>query len=462
MLQLLDGDGDGYAVRVQAADLSIGGGFFEPATVCYRQSYTTQCFGGDGSSMDDLALTMSGQSYLKRIEMGYFNACGVKDWNTSELVCWGDETHPVYTDNPQTNDVVEFDLSKINACQISTNGKIECWGADDSAGMISGIPSAGPYSGLSLGAYHGCALDTSSAPVCWGSDVDGQVSLAPSTQGFTKLAGGRYHHCGLLDTGAIECWGAAVQYSDLVTQTPTGTDFVDIAAGTSGTCALNSAGELTCWGFTASLTNDVPGGEGYSTVVVHDDGACVLDESRNVVCWGSDQGANIAVLDATPILSDCGYIRSPKLVVPGDCDDTDSSIAPISTYYRDNDQDGSGRTATFQSVAVGLSNACGVVDSGQIECWGSDSQSVLSEKPGGSSWVEVAAVSGGYCAMHSNGAAFCWGANWTNGGWAQPSVTTASGMWSDEGLVCFIDVDGGIECLGYDSYGRGLGASDGP
>ncbi|HEX7918339.1 MAG TPA: hypothetical protein VF454_03000, partial [Gemmatimonadales bacterium] len=69
------------------------------------------------------------------------------------------------------------------------------------------------------GSDHACALLTSGAAYCWGSNSAGQLGRAGASSAtpvavaggfvFSTLSAGAEHTCGLeLGTGAVGCWGA--------------------------------------------------------------------------------------------------------------------------------------------------------------------------------------------------------------------------------------------------------------
>ncbi len=65
------------------------------------------------------------------------------------------------------------------SCALDTSGAISCWGSNEH-GLIDNTPS-GTFASVTAGAWHNCALDTAGAISCWGYDEQGQVSDAPAS-----------------------------------------------------------------------------------------------------------------------------------------------------------------------------------------------------------------------------------------------------------------------------------------
>ena len=89
-----------------------------------------------------------------------------------------------------------------HACALSTTGAISCWGSNG-AGQLN-VPS-GSYQQVSAGEFHTCAVTTAGAVSCWGSSAYGRTN-APSGS-YQQVSAGRFHSCGLTAAGAATCWG---------------------------------------------------------------------------------------------------------------------------------------------------------------------------------------------------------------------------------------------------------------
>ena len=163
--------------------------------------------------------------------------------STGAVKCWG------YNGNGQVGDATSgtnrtspVDVSGLSSgvtaisagyqhtCALLSTGAVKCWGNNGSGRLgdnsqtnrltpvaVSGLSSG--VSAISAGVYHTCALLSTGAVKCWGSNSYGQVGdnsqtnrLTPVdvsglSSGVTAISGGYWHTCAVLSTGAIKCWG---------------------------------------------------------------------------------------------------------------------------------------------------------------------------------------------------------------------------------------------------------------
>ena len=130
---------------------------------------------------------------------------------------------------------------------------------------------------VAAGVEHTCALLSSGAMKCWGSNNYGQLGLGntddvniptdlPVFEGgarATAISAGADHTCALFDNGAVKCWGLNY-YGQLGLRNTTnankpmllpvpvdGARATAISAGARHTCALFENGAVKCWGYNA-------------------------------------------------------------------------------------------------------------------------------------------------------------------------------------------------------------------
>lgn len=169
-------------------------------------------------------------------------------------------------------------LGRMHSCAIYNNSRtLACWGLNDNgqlghAGANSPIPLdvALPKAPLevALGNRHTCVRIANGQTLCFGRNVNGQVTGTDPTSATQRivdlgtnrtsvsLALGDDHSCAVLDDGTVRCWGAggfgqlgnganADSNQPVVVQGVS--DAVAISAKEAHTCALAKSGTY-CWG----------------------------------------------------------------------------------------------------------------------------------------------------------------------------------------------------------------------
>lgn len=271
-----------------------------------------------------------------------------------------------------------------HACAVTTSGAVQCWGSNaygqlgDNSFVIRSAPVAvsGLASGVaSVGAgwIHSCALTSAGGVRCWGANFDGQlgngstttsavpVNTTGLTAGVAVLSVGQGHNCAVTTAGALKCWGA------------------------------NSYGQLGDGTTTARSTPiDVTGlGSGVASVATGNGHTCAQMTSGGVKCWGAN--ANGQLGDGT----------------------TTSRLTPV---------DVSGLPSGISAIVAGYLSTCAITSSGTMKCWGynafgqlGDGTSTQRTTPvdvvGVSGVAEIAAGWYHTCARRTDGALVCWGAN---------------------------------------------------
>jgi alpha-tubulin suppressor-like RCC1 family protein len=248
----------------------------------------------------------------------------------------------------------------------------------------SGTPVA--FVSISSGADHVCAIDTSAAIWCWGSNTAGRAGIEMSLCGgpmgvgpcsfwvpqmitaskppfnltFSQVSAGTESTCGITTTGALHCWGHILRGSQapvasfdapaLVTQVA---GAVSVSVGASASCAVAASGQLFCWGDNSSgrlgtglsggnSVTPVPvaGSQGYASVSVASQSACARTTGGGVRCWGSNSNGQLGL----------GLPAATQMVAtPTDVLGLQSSL-----------------------LVSGAQHVCSLDPQGVAACWGSD------------------------------------------------------------------------------------------
>ncbi len=204
--------------------------------------------------------------------------------------------------------VEQLSVGGAHSCALLTDGKVKCWGANDTGELGLGdknsrgdnpgemgdnlgfvdLGSARSSLGLALGHQHSCALLDDGTIRCWGANLFGSLGIgtkevigdepnelgnslrpveldAGGTKVMSVHAGG-FVGCSILAGGHLKCWGSnrhgTLGVGDTHNRGERNKEMgaalpfvrlgefpvVDVAVGHSHLCALSSVGKVKCWG----------------------------------------------------------------------------------------------------------------------------------------------------------------------------------------------------------------------
>lgn len=276
---------------------------------------------GDGTTTSSVAhpvavrtagTPMAGRS-ITQIVAGYTQTCAIAG---GSVFCWGegssgqlgngteaDSLVPVAVTTAGTplagRTVKQVSVGTSNACAVTTDGAIACWGSNtfgqigDGTQTRRSVPTSPTIAGTPLqgttvtqvvsGSGRTCAVTGSGNAACWGNNANGtfgngtttdsKVAVAVTKAG-TPLAGktivgidtnslSAAHTCAVTSDGNAACWGSgsngrlgngsttASTLPVAVTKTGTalaGKTITQVDTGGLATCATTTDGSLACWG----------------------------------------------------------------------------------------------------------------------------------------------------------------------------------------------------------------------
>lgn len=244
-------------------------------------------------------LQVAGTSWAS-VSVGRRYACGRQ--TTGTVWCWGFNSDgqlgrivgaDPLADNPVPGQVgsattwTSVSAGTDQACAVQSGGTLWCWGGNSSGQLgnsvnLDGMPTPTPtqvgsvatWSSVSAGEYHTCALQSSGAAFCFGSNAFGELgkaananqNSAPSSAGtgWTSISAGGDHTCGTkigapLVIDGVYCFGRN-QYAQLgkaanatanataarVSSSTSAWTITD--SGGASTCARTTANKVFCWG----------------------------------------------------------------------------------------------------------------------------------------------------------------------------------------------------------------------
>ena len=348
--------------------------------------------------------------------------------------------------------ITAITAGSYHACAITSGGGLMCWGANYSGQLgdgsttdrLAAVPVVGLASGvaaLAAGEGHTCAVMSTGAVKCWGSNEAGQLGDGSMTQSLTPVdvvglptgvraiaAGWGGHTCAITAEGGVKCWGnnGAGQLGDgtmTSSLTPSSVGLLQwyraIVAGGFQTCALTSAGGVKCWGTVVTYRQRLPVPDtvpvdvvglfsGVTSIAAGDGYTCAITASGRVLRWARTRAAcsgktprRTASSRSRSRTSSTGSARSPPgsptsaapraaagsmlgLEHVGQLGDgtTVDSPSPVAV---------SGLTSGVTAIAVnGFSNyACAISRGGRVKCWGSNKGGQLGNGTTTSSSVPV-------------------------------------------------------------------------
>ncbi len=423
---------------------------------CWGSNANGELGNGTMSSAVITPVLASGLTDAVEVVAGGTHTCARRAGGT--VMCWGNNAAGQLGDTTTTRrltpvtvravsgagdltTVVQIAAGVSTTCARLLSGEVVCWG-EGSAGQLGngassdssrpvvvlGVSTATLTSAtdIAVGGSHACAVrSVSPYAVCWGSDAEGQlgsgggsastnrpVAVSGATSAYRQVVAGNVHSCARTSGGSALCWGddffgqLGNDTARVDSQSPVAiagvTNVSALGSGNNHTCAVTSDRTMFCWGINlwgnigtggTSTEEPVPVQTRFSDWATTSFGGglghtCARRLTGQVSCWGENGSGML------------GTGTTSDLLVPG-----------LPVLY----------LGGFSHVGGGNAHTCARRDSGEISCWGSDSQGGLGngsystatlQEPQGINYGVGAEVEAGVsfaCARSVSGSVSCWG-----------------------------------------------------
>jgi len=298
---------------------------------------------------------------------------------------------------------------------------------------------------IDAGARHTCALAADGVAYCWGYDGDwalGPSRFVPRSRPtavntglrFVDIAAGSQHTCGLTAQGTLHCWGISSWGGGYVLPTEIAgpTAHLDVTSTFGHVCSRTQDAHVACFGLAwagqlgpsvapteivSSTAVVVPGLTEVEHVTTGKSHTCAIAAEGAVWCWGSGDAGQLGIGEGAGTCQ-----------LGPDGEDAPCALEPFRIAGAE----------SYIDIAAGLFHTCGLLSSGEAECWGDDAADQLGVDEGATSectWVVeglgilrdcelvprpasgstiFASLDAGSlhtCGTTSDGDAFCWGSN---------------------------------------------------
>jgi hypothetical protein len=273
-------------------------------------------------------------------------------------------------------------------CALLSDGKVKCWGANDSGQLGDGtvLSRSTPtfVSGLdrvvAIAAHDSkstCALRDDGSVVCWGDNGAGQLgdgtktsrstpTAAKSLSGVVAISVDLTQACAIVKDGGIQCWGDGWVVPNLLATPVIGLP----AAGAIGLgCAVTTEGVVWRWGevVNGGVPLEFSPVRNVLLVTGSVSVACALRRDGRVICWAQET-ANLVEQSFRDVVSLSSTFEFSYVVLRDGAVHMWRGLSADVPQYQY-------MTEPVDAVAVaggggGSSSACAVIREGTVRCWG--------------------------------------------------------------------------------------------
>ena len=394
---------------------------------------TVQCIGrnrdgalghGMTGGSSDMLVAVTGPTNVQQLTTGLDHACVFTD--AAEIWCWGDNSEGQLGDGsmvdrtsatllPGIRQMATVGTFENMACGSRNDGIAFCWGGDtqgargDGPGTTSTPPptevlNIDDASSVAVGRFFACVRHADTTVSCWGLNNHSQLGISmtgnqdtpvqiPGLSNVREVVAGYEHACALMMDGTVKCWGRSSRglgdgmntESDTPVDVVGVTTAVQVSTGSNRTCGRFRDGTVSCWGNSLTPVAGITDAVDLGVFLNH---SCVVRPNGTVWCWGQNSEGQL-----------------------GDGTTTASANTPVEV------------SGLSRAVAIQGGNyfSCALLEGGQIQCWGINSEGQLGDgtnmvrhepvDSGVSNAWSIAAGFSSACSPTITGGIMCWGDN---------------------------------------------------
>ena len=305
-------------------------------------------------------------------------------------------------------DVRTLSSASAAICVLAENfpEPVSCWGLN--LGVNSGLSGAiappnerTKFTQISVGGRHVCGVKVDGTVRCWGRNANeesgvgaflytienGKFVPTRDNSDFTQVSAGPLHiSCGLKAGGNVECWGtnkvdvpgSAHKY------VAAGFQRYDNGAGQilngGRACVLNSNDFINCFSTSGSISPV----NRYKQFALSPSKDCGIRFNNELFCWEP----NSLVLTPPPApINNNGFKQvsvsgTDEMRTTVVCGLKEDGRARCWSDFASPVVDNAPANVEFSQIGIGEAFGCGLrIDDGKIQCWGTNSRTVLSGNP---------------------------------------------------------------------------------
>lgn len=203
---------------------------------CWGTNQSGELGGWDQDTVSLVPVAVTGGHTFRSLETTFGSTCGLT--TDGGVLCWGVDWGPMPRPLTGAPAFERLTLGDDHACGLTAEGDAFCWGENEHGELGDGTTDPTPFDGppvavdtelrfkdIAAGGRHTCGIATNGRVYCWGADDTGQL--------------------GDSETPSIE----EPEFKPRPSEAQTDRLFVSVSAGMFLSCAISDRAEAWCWGW---------------------------------------------------------------------------------------------------------------------------------------------------------------------------------------------------------------------